>query len=94
MLSDDNATRIEACVTSFFAYVDQPDSGHPLLLSSDLIHEPAVAGLLEDTRRTCGAAVGRVLAAHSDLAWDDCVLMGTTPAGLAQSARPALVRPP
>lgn len=82
--TDDNAARIEACVTSFFAYVDQPGSGYPLLFSSDLVHEPAVGSLLDDTRRACGEAIGRVLAAHSHLGWDECVLVGTTVAGLAQ----------
>lgn len=84
--TDDNADRIEACVASFFAYVDQPDSGYPLLFSSDLVHDPAVSGLLDDTRRACGEAIGRVLADSSDLGWDECVLIGTTLAGLAQAS--------
>lgn len=84
--TEDNHARIEACVTSFFAYVDQPDSGYPLLFSSDLVNEPVVARLLDDTRRACGEAIGRVLATHTELGWDDCVLVGTTVAGLAQSS--------
>jgi AcrR family transcriptional regulator len=84
--TDDNAARIVACLTSFFASIDQPASGYPLLFSSDLVHEPTVAGLLDDTRRACGEAIGRVLATDTELSWQECVLIGTTVAGLAQTA--------
>lgn len=84
--TDDNAARIVACLTSFFSSIDQPGSGYPLLLRSDLIHEPTVAELLDDTRRACGEAIGRVLAVDTDLSWQECVLVGTTVAGLAQTA--------
>lgn len=84
--TDDNAARIVACLTSFFTSIDQPDSGYPLLFSSDLVHEPTVAGLLDDTRRACGEAIGRVLATDTDLSPQECVLIGTTVAGLAQTA--------
>lgn len=82
--TDDNSGRIVACLSSFFALVDRPDSGYPLLFISDLVREPAVAEVLDDTRRACGEAVGRVLAEETDLAWEDSVLLGTSVAGLAQ----------
>lgn len=82
----DNSERITACLSSFFAFVERPSSGYPLLFRSDMGADPAVAELLDETRRACGEALGRVLAEETDLSWDECVLLGITMAGLAQSA--------
>lgn len=82
----DNSERIAACLSSFFAFVERPSSGYPLLFSSDMGGEPAVAALLDQTRLACGEAMGRVLAEETDLLWDECVLLGVTMAGLAQSS--------
>lgn len=84
--TDDNEERIVAGLASFFAGVDRPDSGYSLLLASDLVHEPAVAAVIEDTRRACGEAIGTVLADRTDLPREEAVLLGTTLAGTAQTA--------
>lgn len=78
--------RITACVSSFFAFVDQPHSGYRLLFESDMVREPAAAMLLDDTRRACGEAIGTVLAQATDQSWEDCVLVGIALAGMAQTA--------
>lgn len=84
--TDDNGGRIVACLTNFFAFVDRTDSGASLLFASDMGQEPAVASLLDDTRRACGEAIGEVLAAQTDLPWDECVFLGVSVAGLAQTS--------
>lgn len=84
--TDDNEGRIVAGLASFFAEVARPDSGYSLLITSDLLREPAVAAVIEDTRRACGEAIGSVIADRTDLPWDEAVLLGTTLAGTAQTA--------
>lgn len=84
--TEDNGERITACLGSFFAFVERPASGYPLLFASDMGSEPAVAALLDQTRRACGEALGRVLSEETDLSWDECVLLGITMTGLAQNA--------
>lgn len=84
--TEDNGERITACLSSFFAFVDRPASGFPLLFRSDMGAEPAVATVLDQTRLACGEAMGRVLAEETELPFDECVLLGITMAGLAQSA--------
>lgn len=84
--TDDNKQRIAACLDSYFAFVGRPGSGYPLLFVSDASHEPAVADLLDDTRRACGEAIGRVLQDQTDLPWEECVHLGIALAGTAQSS--------
>ncbi|WP_165368551.1 TetR/AcrR family transcriptional regulator [Serinicoccus sediminis] len=81
-----NRARIAGCLGSFFEFVEQPSSGYPVLFRSDMTSEPAVASILERTRRACGESMGRVLAEETELSWDECVLLGTTMAGMAQAA--------
>lgn len=84
--TDREPDRIAACVSSFFELVDRPHSGYRLLFVSDMVREPAAAALLEDTRRACGEAIGRLLVEETGQAWDDCVLVGIALAGMAQAA--------
>lgn len=84
--TDDNADRITACISGFFDLVTRPDSGFPLLFLSDMGGQPAVAAVLDDTRRACGEALGQVIAEETGRSWPECVLMGTTLAGSAQTA--------
>ena len=81
-----NHARISGCLSSFFEFVEQPSSGYPVLFRSDMTSDPAVASILERTRRACGESMGRVLAEETELSWDECVLLGTTMAGMAQAA--------
>ncbi len=82
----DNQRRIEACLHGFFAFVDRPASGYPLVFRSDMGTDPAVAPLLEGARARCGEAIGRVLQDETALGWDECVLLGSTLVGMAQAA--------
>lgn len=84
--SDDNLERINACVGTFFDFVDRPGSGYPLLFASDMVQEPAVAALLDQTRRACGEAMGAEVAEQTGLPRDEAVLVGMTLAGIAQTA--------
>ena len=82
----DNQERIGACLHGFFAFVDRPASGYPLVFRSDMGTDPAVAPLLDGARTRCGEAIGRVLQDETELGWDECVLLGSTLVGMAQSA--------
>ncbi|WP_162803112.1 TetR/AcrR family transcriptional regulator [Ornithinimicrobium avium] len=82
----DNGARIGACLHGFFAFVDRPGSGYPLVFSSDMGTDPAVAPLLESAQTRCGEAIGRVLQDETELSWGECVLLGSTLVGMAQSA--------
>ncbi|WP_010147939.1 TetR/AcrR family transcriptional regulator [Serinicoccus profundi] len=84
--TESNHARISGCLSSFFEFVEQPSSGYPVLSRSDMASDPAVATILERTRRACGESMGRVLAEETELSWDECVLLGTTMAGMAQAA--------
>ena len=82
----DNGERIGACLHGFFEFVDRPGSGYPLVFNSDMGTDPAVAPLLESAQNRCGEAIGRVLQDETALSWAECVLLGSTLVGMAQSA--------
>ncbi|GAA1170970.1 TetR/AcrR family transcriptional regulator [Ornithinimicrobium humiphilum] len=82
----DNGERIEACLHGFFELVDRPGSGYQLVFDSDMGGQREVAALLDEARRRCAEAIGRVLQEQSPLTWDECVLLGSTLVGMAQSA--------
>ncbi len=82
----DNGERIGACLHGFFELVDRPGSGYQLVFDSDMGGEPAVADLLDNARQRCAEAIGRVVQEQSPLRWSECVLLGTTLVGMAQSA--------
>lgn len=82
----DNGERIAACLHAYFEFVDRPASGYPLVFSSDMGTDPAVAPLLEGAGTRCGEAIGRVLQDETELGWDECVLLGNTLVGMAQAA--------
>lgn len=84
--TDDNPERISACVSTFFDFVDRPGSGYPLLFASDMAQEPAVAALLDETRRACGEAMAAEVAEQTGLPQAEAVLVGMTLAGVAQTA--------
>ncbi|MFK5634659.1 MULTISPECIES: TetR/AcrR family transcriptional regulator [unclassified Ornithinimicrobium] len=84
--TDDNGDRIRATMHGFFAFVDRPGSGYPLVLASDMGDDPSVAALLAQAQTRCAAAVGRVLQDQTDLDGEQSVLIGTALVGLAQSA--------
>lgn len=84
--AEDNGRRIRACLHGFFELVDRPGSGYQLVFDSDMGGEPAVAALLEGARSRCAAAIGRVVQDQTPLGWPECVLLGTTLVGMAQSA--------
>lgn len=84
--TDVNEDRMKACLTNFFAFVERPSSGYALLFASDMLAEPAVASLLEDTRQACGEAMGRAMAEEMGLPWEECVLLGSTMVAIAQDA--------
>ncbi|QFG69178.1 TetR/AcrR family transcriptional regulator [Ornithinimicrobium pratense] len=84
--SDNNPERIRACVATFFDFVDRPGSGFPLLFASDMGQEPAVAALLEETRRACGEALAAEVAEATDVPREEAVLVGMALAGVAQTA--------
>lgn len=84
--TDDNAERMHACVATFFDFVDRPGSGFPLLFASDMSQEPAVAALLEETRRACGQAMATEVARETGLPSEEALLVGMTLAGVAQTA--------
>ncbi|OLT17293.1 hypothetical protein BJF80_03855 [Serinicoccus sp. CUA-874] len=81
-----NHARISGCLSRFFEFVESPSSGYSVLFQSDMASEPAVSAIVERTRRACGESLGRVLAEETDLSWDECVLLGTAMAGMAQAA--------
>ncbi len=82
----DNGERIGACLHGFFELVDRPGSGYQLVFDSDMGGEPAVAELLDGARRRLAEAIGRVVQEQTALRWSECVLLGTTLVGMAQSA--------
>lgn len=84
--SDSNPERVRACVATFFDFVDRPGSGFPLLFSSDMGQEPAVAALLEETRRASGEALAAEVAEATSLPREEAVLVGMALAGVAQTA--------
>jgi AcrR family transcriptional regulator len=84
--TQDNGERIAACLHGFFELVDRPRSGYQLVFDSDMGGEPAVAELLDNARGRCAEAIGRVVQDQTTLAWTECVLLGTTLVGMAQSA--------
>lgn len=84
--TDDNGERIRATMHGFFAFVDRPGSGYPLVLSSDMGSHPSVAALLAQAQSRCAEAVGRLLQDETDLDREQSVLVGTSLVGLAQSA--------
>lgn len=84
--TDDNAERINACVGTFFDFVDRPRSGFPLLFASDMGQEPAVAALLDETRRACGEAMAAEVARETGVPREDAVLVGMSLVGIAQTA--------
>ena len=71
---------------SFFAFVDRPGSGYPLVLASDMGSHPSVAALLAQAQSRCAEAVGRLLQDETDLDREQSALVGTSLVGLAQSA--------
>lgn len=84
--TDDNAQRMHACIATFFDFVDRPGSGFPLLFASDMGQEPAVAALLDETRRACGAAMATEVARETGLPSEEALLVGMSLAGVAQTA--------
>lgn len=82
----DNGERIAACLHGFFGLVDRPGSGYQLVFDSDMGGEPAVAELLDQARNRCAEAIGRVVQDQTTLCWAECVLLGTSLVGMAQSA--------
>jgi AcrR family transcriptional regulator len=82
----DNGERIGACLQGFFELVDRPGSGYQLVFDSDMGADPAVATLLDNARRRCAEAIGRVVQEEAALGWSECVLLGTTLVGMAQTA--------
>lgn len=82
----DNGERIAACLQGFFELVDRPGSGYELVFDSDMGAEPAAAQLLDSARRQCAEAIGRVVQEETSLRWSECVLLGTTLVGMAQTA--------
>jgi len=84
--TQDNGERIGACLHGFFELVDRPGSGYQLVFDSDMGGEPAVADLLDSARRRLAEAIGRVVQEQTSLHWTECVLLGTTLVGMAQSA--------
>ena len=83
--TEDNKERISAAVSAYFELIDRPGSGYQLVLASDMGGEPAVAEVIEDVRRRCAEAVGRVLQEETDLEWPECVLLGATIVGQVQA---------
>ncbi|WP_151526135.1 TetR/AcrR family transcriptional regulator [Serinicoccus kebangsaanensis] len=84
--AEGNHDRIAGCLSSFFEFAARPASGFSVLFQSDMGSDPEVAAILDRTRQACGESMGRVLAEETDLAWDECVLLGTAMAGMAQAA--------
>lgn len=82
----DNAERIRACLRAYFEFVDRPGSGYPLVFSSDMGGEPAVALLLDNAVARCAGAIGKVLQEETHLSLEESVLLGSTLVGMAQSA--------
>ena len=82
----DNGERIAACLHSFFELVDRPRSGYQLVFDSDMGGDPAVAQILDSARSRCAEAIGRVVQDQTTLGWTECVLLGTTLVGMAQTA--------
>lgn len=84
--SENNEARMTACLTNFFSFVERPASGFSLLFASDMLSEPSVATLLDETRQACGEAMARKMSTEMALPWDECVLLGITMVGIAQNS--------
>jgi AcrR family transcriptional regulator len=82
----DNRQRVQAAVTGYFAFVDNPDSPYRLVFESDLTHDPRVRERVERADDECAGLFSRVIAADTGLSDEQAHLLAAGLLGMAHVA--------
>lgn len=82
----DNRQRVQAAVTGYFAFVDDPDSPYRLVFESDLTHDPRVRERVERADDECAGLFSRVIAADTGLSDEQAHLLAAGLLGMAHVA--------
>lgn len=82
---EDNRGRVHAALRGFFAFVDESDWGFRFIFESDLTADEDIQARIWQVQLDTATAIGRVIAADTDLAEEEATLLGVALVGLAQT---------
>ena len=78
-------TRVEATVSAYFDFVDDPDGAFRLVFESDLMGEAAVRDRVERANDRCAGWSSRIIAEDTGLTEAEALLLASGLTGLAQT---------
>jgi AcrR family transcriptional regulator len=81
----DNKARVEATVSAYFDFVDDPDGAFRLVFESDLMGEAAVRDRVERANDRCSRMVSRIITEDTGLTDAEALLLASGLTGLAQT---------
>jgi AcrR family transcriptional regulator len=82
--TDENASRVEAAVAAYFAFVDEGSEDFRLVFESDLGNAVEVRERVEESERACAAAIAAAIGEQTGLSLAEAMLLGTALAGTAR----------
>lgn len=82
--TEENHSRVEAAVASYFAFVDEGSEDFRLVFESDLGNTVEVRARLDRSERECAAAIAAAIGEETGLSVAEAMLLGTALAGTAR----------
>jgi AcrR family transcriptional regulator len=84
--TSNNKQRVNACVATYFDFVDGDDEGFRLVFESDLRNDPLVRDRVERMTQECVAAITETIAHDTGFAAEEAALLSIGLAGMAEVA--------